>query len=464
MTDYYVAATGSNTAPYDTWAKAATSATTVFALVQGGDRVWVDQAFQQTGMAGTQTIGDGTASTTPVLIAAVDRTGDPEPPLSSDLRTSAPTTYNFQASVDFYFYARDLPVHFHGIGFHATSIRRLVLAGTSNTQSAILCDLCFFKFDLYLVLGILDARGNWKLVLRDCVYEKSHNSYGGFFVHAGRDPALIEGGSVSGSSLLGTVPAIVEAESTSFVAPASLVIRGLDLNDALDWSGVALLQATAATNRSFGRVIFERCNLPTGMSALTSSALPSPAAFVKQFASPIGGSGANDFNLVEEHHFGGRIVTDKTIYRTNGATDGTSSFSFKVESNAQPSHVNPLEITLHGFFGESGASKTLTVHFLHDSVTDLQDDELWMTVSYGGVASSSAMAFERGAPAVVGHTPANHASSAEGWTDLLTAITSPRTQKLSATITPQSKGPFTVSIFVVKPSYALWIDPKVEVA
>lgn len=53
MADIYVKASGSNTSPYDTWAKAATSLATAVTQAAANDRIYVDNTFSQTGLSNT---------------------------------------------------------------------------------------------------------------------------------------------------------------------------------------------------------------------------------------------------------------------------------------------------------------------------------------------------------------------------------------------------------------------------
>ena len=74
MADLYVAASGSNTAPYDTWAKAATSLVTAVNAMAAGDRLYVENLFQDAATVG-QTFTFPGGSTDPSYVYSVTNPG-----------------------------------------------------------------------------------------------------------------------------------------------------------------------------------------------------------------------------------------------------------------------------------------------------------------------------------------------------------------------------------------------------
>jgi len=88
MTTRYVAATGSNTSPYDTWAKAATALLTATAAMAAGDITYIDSALATTITTSTIFNINGTAANPGYVISTNDTVNMP------------PTTVAFGAKID----------------------------------------------------------------------------------------------------------------------------------------------------------------------------------------------------------------------------------------------------------------------------------------------------------------------------------------------------------------------------
>jgi len=109
-----------------------------------------------------------------------------------------------------------------------------------------------------------------------------------------------------------------------------------------------------------------------------------------------------------------------------------------------------------------GSSQTVTCEILHDSVTNLQDDEVWLETEYLGTSGFPLSLFANDRMADILATPADQAASSETWTT--TGLTNPNKQKLVTTQTPQEKGWYRCRVVVAKPSYTLYACPKLAVA
>jgi len=109
-----------------------------------------------------------------------------------------------------------------------------------------------------------------------------------------------------------------------------------------------------------------------------------------------------------------------------------------------------------------GSSVTVTVDFLHDSVTNLQDDEIWLEVEYLGTSGFPLSLFVDDAAADVLATPADQTTSSATWTT--TGMSNPNEQKLSVSFTPQEKGTIIAGVHVAKASYTVYIDPLLQVS
>jgi hypothetical protein len=118
MANLYVYTGGSNTAPYDTWAKAAMSLPTAVNAAAAGDDVWVAHDHAETGTAAITMTSPGTV-TSPVRVICALRTGS-VPPVEADIRATASVQTANAANIAFASVASGC-VYFEGIAFRSGS-------------------------------------------------------------------------------------------------------------------------------------------------------------------------------------------------------------------------------------------------------------------------------------------------------------------------------------------------------
>jgi len=136
MTDRYVSSAGSNTAPYGTWATAATSMATVAALVGAGDRTFVDSTFNQTGIATTTYTFAGTATNPALIISTNDLVNMPPTTLAAGASLTAAASGILSWAGNFYMYGMSI---IQGSGSGAIHMNLCLTAG--NTQTYDTCTL-----------------------------------------------------------------------------------------------------------------------------------------------------------------------------------------------------------------------------------------------------------------------------------------------------------------------------------
>jgi hypothetical protein len=228
--------------------------------------------------------------------------------------------------------------------------------------------------------------------------------------------------------------------------------------DGFDFSNLnAACSLVLPTN--YGRFTFANCKMPTSWTGGLIS------------GSPIGAFRASMYNCdnadtnyrlwIED--YAGSIVSETTIVRTGGATDGTTPISWKMTTSANANeYVAPLISDPISVWNDTtGSAKTITVEIIHDSVTALTDAEVWLEVTYLGTSGFPLGSVTTDHRADILATAASQTSSSETWTT--TGLTSPNKQKLSVPITPQKKGFITARVFVGKPSYTIYVDPEITV-
>lgn len=199
---------------------------------------------------------------------------------------------------------------------------------------------------------------------------------------------------------------------------------------------------------------FVRCKLPTdaGFTMTVGSWTHSNGRVLFHHCSS--DNKAYDFY---EQDFCGTVSDETTIVLPEGASDGTTSISLKMESNANAlDRILGLESPSINAWTNSTTEKTFSIEVVHDSATALQNDEIWMELHYpvnntdglGGYASS------RCGPLVAA---ADITDSTEPWTT--TGLTNPNTRKLSVTVTPGKKGPVMARVYLAKASTTVYVDP-----
>jgi len=237
------------------------------------------------------------------------------------------------------------------------------------------------------------------------------------------------------------------------VTNANALIDGVDLS-------VAASSLNLCTMTGPQRIAFRNCKLPASWSGALITGTIHPGGRVE-----MRNCAAGDVNYalwVED--YAGTVKHETTLVKTGGASDGTTPLSWVMVSGADAEY--PLHILrspeLQKWNETTGSAITVTVDFLHDSATNLQDDEIWLEVEYLGTSGFPLAVFVDDAVADVVATPADQTTSAATWTT--TGMSDPNEQKLSVTFTPQEKGLIIARICVGLASKTVYVDPVLQVS
>ncbi|MGR3302398.1 MAG: hypothetical protein ACUZ8I_07815 [Candidatus Scalindua sp.] len=227
----------------------------------------------------------------------------------------------------------------------------------------------------------------------------------------------------------------------------------------IDMSGQSGSLLTPISSEQFIDILLERCKLHASLTIL-STAITGTAAYRVRLHSC--DSANTTYNFIEEH-YEGTIIDETTIVRTGGQSDGTTPLSLKMTTNAnaieflQPLVSPPLSTRKIKILG----LKTLTVEFIHDSLINLQNDEIWMEAEDSTGATVQGRITNDKMTSILG-TPADQPSSTATWDT--SGLTNPNTQKLSVDITLLKLGPITLRVYLAKPSTTAYLDWKVVVS
>ena len=250
--------------------------------------------------------------------------------------------------------------------------------------------------------------------------------------------------------------------------PTTLFI-GLGRTNLVSIAGVDLSAATndlIDVSPAFSlKLELQNCRLGVG-TALTTGSISHTG--ITALMSGCDDSTGNDLYRLEYVDFWGSTVHDDVIFRDSGASDGTTNISWKMVSTgnalefSEPTKSPPIVAWV-----DSTGAKTFTVHLNFDSATDLDDDEVWLEIEYleASADTDSAFADDRTSDikASIDGSASAQATSTEAWTGT-GGFTNENKQQLDVAATVNRVGPVIARVCLAKPSTTIYVDPKIEIA
>ncbi len=427
-------AAGSNTYPYDTWAKAATAEATIAAIDVAGDFVYTASTHNE--VAASIGLAWAGTATNPTRIICVDKTIGGLPPPPAAVTTGASLTVNSASTLTLNSGGSGNFVYYYGI----TAINSAVASGSAiNTATGAsvgetLLDNCS--------LQISTASGTGSIATGLTVWKSCSVK----FAAAGQKIASTVAFTWSGGSLL-----------SGGVSPTTLLgsfglVENIDLSNA----DPAINISSAITGG-----ILRNVATPSAWSGALTTVNPTVGSSVVLNASD--SSGTN--YLLQRVHTYGNIYNETTIVRTGGASDGTTPLSWKMVSLAA-SGTFPITALQTGEFviwnDTVGSPKTVTVEVVYGSLTNLQNNQIWLEVDYYGASGNPQGTLASSAMANILSTPADITASSATWTT--TGMVNPNAGKLQVTFTPQLKGAFLATVKLCKSATTVFVDPLMTVS
>ena len=438
MANIYVASTGSNTSPFDTWAKAATALLTATAFASANDTIYAHQETETIVADTTYTLASG------VKIICSNDTAN-APPLTLGTRT---INGSATAGVDIilintnnFIYGLYLKA---GGAASGADIRVNMV-----TPGVVTYEACIFELPSTSSSSDIDCSANaataeFKLVTIGCTFiwgattqgfilRGNWNSYGDDFVGGATVPAIlfelplgpacihIEGGDLS------------DVTNTLFVGNVGAVIAEL-INCKLG-SGVTVLGAT--TNEAEADITIRNCN-----------------------------SGDAHYSFAHYNYVGSTVVS--TAIYANAAPqatyDGTNGLSWVIASTANSTYHRPYVSPWIDVYHDGTSAITPSIEILRDgSATAYQDDEVWGEFSYQGTSGSTRATIVNDRKGLLA-TAANQATGALGAADWTGEGGTAWFGKLTptATITPAEIGHLRGRVIVGEPSTTVYVDPQLR--
>lgn len=230
-------------------------------------------------------------------------------------------------------------------------------------------------------------------------------------------------------------------------------------------SGVDFSQLAATFNfvgtPGGGSLLVKNCLLPASWSGNLISATAVYSMRCEMYN--CNGSGGTAIALRVED-FSGIIRDESTVVRSFGANDGNNSFSWKLSANTQCNvDYGQLKTPPIAIWNDvTSVSVTFAISIMHDSVTALKDNEVWLEVEALTSSAGPKSAFITDYPASPIAASANQTSDSTTWTT--TGLTNPNQQILQVSCVPMQRGIVNCKVVMGKASYTLYADPKIQVS
>lgn len=162
----------------------------------------------------------------------------------------------------------------------------------------------------------------------------------------------------------------------------------------------------------------------------------------------------------------GTATENVDTYRS-ATYDGTNNYSVEIEPNVNSTPiVTPFRFKIFEKY-LSSANPTLTVEFLYDSATNLQNDEVWLEVFYPDITNPVLQKIDVSSRAVWGATPADLSAGVGtgSWT-ISPAMTNGNSDRIAVTISGGGVGMHAINVCYANNAAApvLFVCPNVTVA
>jgi hypothetical protein len=248
------------------------------------------------------------------------------------------------------------------------------------------------------------------------------------------------------SALLGTMP-------TNLFIPGApglyVTCRGVDLS-----ATTGTLVQSSASNEGV-KALFDSCKIASSVTRFgtTSAGSNDAVELVNCY------DGTNTIN--EYYSSAGKVLTERTIVVTGGATDDIGTFSLKMVSASTGLSKWGYGLDTFWFDVENtatGSSKTATVEI--NSSAALNNDDIFLTLEYQGTSSSPVASFATSLPTTLLTANAAITTSSQTWTS---SPATPAPQKIQITFTPQVAGRVRGKITLGKISTTVYVNPVITI-
>jgi hypothetical protein len=438
---YFVSNSGSNTAPYDTEAKAATTLGVIEAIP------WTNADTVKVSSTHTETVGASKSYVLPaspgMRILSVTFNGSGTGGLAAGGTISAGVgSFNITfATGHGYIYGLTI----NG-GSTAGTGGFIALAGGTNPVGLVF-ESCNF---ITIATGTSTFRlGCSQAIANDDIYVKLVGCVFNFSGSNVGKSILIRSGVIElfGCTLAGTtVTTLFTAEAAASCSP---YIRDCD------FSGIAWTNLYDVSNASYVRPKLRNCRLRSGFTVTTGT-----------YAGP----GGNTIELIDcnsgdvnyyyfKGSYAGTILASNAVYYDAG--DGTDSISWLMSSSANAKFELPLMAPEINYYNKTLSSTITTVECVNDGTT-FKDNELWQETvakTTSGVPLGTWNLGDRAADILA--AGANQTTSSVSWTGTGGFGAAVKQKLESTSFTPAENGIISVNVKLAKASATVYVSPRV---
>lgn len=446
--NWYVLNTAAGTADGSSCTNAKTTLALAFTAAAAGDTVYLCSGHAETQATNMTLTSPGTAGA-PVIVECSNASGGSAATATATNCTINTTT---NASITFSGFA-----YSYGTTFNAGTLTNgasivigsTAVAGWSFEADAFVLNNTNIGSRIDIGGGAGSNEAGQQFFFSNCTFQFGATAQG--IVPGNARVVWKSGGSITGATIP-TALFILNAGSNG-----RWDISGFDLS-ALG-SGKNLLSVGTTTVSSIDFYIANsKLNASVALITGTIAGPGSVRVFVDNAA-----SGATNYTFTH-YKFQGSVTQSTATFRSGGASDGTTPLSWQtatLASGSGPTFRWPLPSdSIYVWNDNSGSSKTATIEFIRDSLTALQNNQIWSQCEYLGSSSTPLASFGSNVAADEFATPANQPSSSATWTN---SMTNPNPQKLQITFTPQMKGLVRCQVYIAVASQTIYIDPVITI-
>lgn len=445
MATYYAWSGASGSANGTSWANAYTTLTAAFSGKSAGDVFFVASDHAES-TSGAVTLTSAGTATSPCFVYSVNRAGS-VPPVSADLLRGASVTCTGNNAMGIsaqycHFWGVDF---IHSPGANAQPFNIATVGSNCYELLFTNCSLQQLSTNSgYIFFGLSSANRGGRTVLENTTFKfGATNCYitnrTSKFVW--RNTASAIQGSTFPATLFNSNPAVC-----SF---SEIYIQGVDLS--------AITGTIFGTSLAQSEYTLVDCKIGSGATVCAAATITAgfqQAANVDLIRCD---NGATNYRT-ERYSYQGTQTVETTIVRTGGATDGTTTISWKLVTTANSRWVSPFNSMPIAIWNDTaGSPVTVTLYGVWGGGSVPNNDDIWIEAEYLGASGNPQGSFISASKADNLATGSALSSDGSTWGGSTTAFA------MSVTFTPQMKGPINIVVKAAKASTTFYVDPLVEV-
>ena len=444
MADYFVASGGSNTAPYETWAKAATSlATALAAASTNGDRVIIQHDAVPTG---DQEVGGNTTYAAAANVAVISASNDGGSSWTPTPMGTANWIGNSTASFSVTFNGAFLAL-LYGLTLRTAGSSAVALNLNTTDNGNFRLEDCYFwlgttsnSSGATITLGGGASTGNYYTGFKNCTFR---------FGNAAQE--LLVGGAVDlDGCVLSSAGSVPNALFLSAAANHTVLQA-----TGCDFSHVGANPLVNGTATNAARYYFDRCKIGTGALMGTIS----PASKAANTAIATDCSNGDTHGLFAYADAFGTLTSDTTITYTGGA----AGQSWKIVTTANCSRYTPFVSPWVNLYNTGTSAITPRLEILRDgSATAYTDAEVWGEFMAKVTAGSSrGTLYDDEAALSAAGTAQDTGAGLGSWTGENATAWSGKVDSGSS-LTPAEVGDISARVCVGVASATVYVDPFIR--